>query len=41
MVRLERFYTTSTKASTLWRSDKAKEKGFELLGAVKCGKVNV
>lgn len=36
-----RGYIILTKSGKLWRSDYTKEKGFECLGVVNCGKVNV
>lgn len=39
--RLENLYTTLTKGNTLWRSDKAKERGYGHLGAVNFGKANI
>ena len=34
-------YTMLTKSNKLWRSNKAKGKGFGLLGVINCEKVNI
>lgn len=34
-------YTILTKSNKLWRSNKAKGKGFGLLGVINCEKVNI